>query len=188
MRALRFDKTNSDPPTGRYGRDAAGEFTGMLYGSVGELIDKQLPPLSHAQSLIGAKGVVKQLNRVGITSIQDMSRVEALSRQQLFHAHIERSFTDLRIFSDLRERGELTLRVYAICRCARGRGSLPRASVRARATRGCPTGRSRTLPTAASCCSRMRTTHVIAEAGPSAWWTRRSRSARSSNPIAPAST
>ena len=114
MRALRFDKAVSDAATGRYGRDAAGEFTGMLYGSVGELIDKQLPPMSHAQALIGAKGVVKELNRVGLTSIQDMSRVEALSRQQLYHAHIERSFTDVRIFSDLRERGELTVRVYAI--------------------------------------------------------------------------
>jgi predicted amidohydrolase YtcJ len=114
MRALRFDKTVSDPPTGRYGRDASGEFTGMLYGSVGELIDKQLPPMSHAQALIGARGVARELNRVGITSIQDMARVEEVSRQQLYHAHIERSFTDHRIFRDLRERGDPTLRVYAI--------------------------------------------------------------------------
>jgi predicted amidohydrolase YtcJ len=114
MRALRFDKAVADPATGRYGRDAAGEFTGMLYGSVGELIDKQLPPMTHAQALIGAKGVARELNRVGITSIQDMARVAAISREQLYHANIERSFTDVRIFSDLRDRGELTLRVYAI--------------------------------------------------------------------------
>src|SRR5207342_2835534 len=75
MKALRFDKANSDPATGRYGRDASGEFTGMLYGTVGELIDKQLPPMTHAQALIGARGVARDLNRVGITSIQDMSRV-----------------------------------------------------------------------------------------------------------------
>lgn len=114
MRALRFDKAVSDPPTGRYGRDASGEFTGMLYGSVGELIDRQLPPPSHAQALVGARGVARELNRVGITSIQDMARVDEVSRQQLYHAHIERSFTDVRIFRDLRDRGELTLRVYAI--------------------------------------------------------------------------
>jgi predicted amidohydrolase YtcJ len=113
MRLLRFDRAVADPATGRYGR-AAGEFTGMLFGSVGELIEKQLPPMSHAQALIGARGVAGSLNRVGITSIQDMARVEAVSRQQLYHAHIERSFTDHRIFSDLRDRGELTLRVYAI--------------------------------------------------------------------------
>ncbi len=89
-------------------------FTGMLFGTVGELIDKQLPPLSHAQSLIGALGVAKDLNRVGITSIQDMTRVEAISRQQIYHANVERSFTDVRIFQDLRDRGELTLRVYAV--------------------------------------------------------------------------
>lgn len=114
MRALRFDRAVSDPATGRYGRNAAGEFDGMLYGSVGELIDRQLPPMSHAQALIGARGVARELNRVGITSIQDMARVDAVSRQQLYHANIERSFTDHRIFLDLRERGELTLRVYAI--------------------------------------------------------------------------
>ena len=114
MRALRFEKGVSDPATGRYGRDAAGNFTGMLYGSVGELIDKQLPPLSHAQALLGAREVAKDLNRVGITSIQDMARVDEVSRRQLYHANIERSFTDTRIFRDLRDRGELTVRVYAI--------------------------------------------------------------------------
>lgn len=114
MKALRFDKSAPDPASGRYGRDSAGAFTGMLYGSVGELIDKQLPPLSHAQALIGAKGVAKDLNRVGITSIQDLTRVEELSRRQLYHAAIERSHTDVRIFRDLRDRGELTLRVYAV--------------------------------------------------------------------------
>jgi predicted amidohydrolase YtcJ len=114
MRALRFDKAASDPATGRYGRDRAGNFTGMLFGSVGELIDKQLPPLSHAQGLVGARGVARELNRVGITSIQDMARVEAISRQQVYHSHVERSFTDVRIFQDLRDRGELTVRVYAI--------------------------------------------------------------------------
>ena len=86
----------------------------MLYGTVGELIDKQLPPMTHAQALIGARGVARELNRVGITSIQDMARVDALSRQQLYHANIERSFTDTRIFEDLRDRGELTVRVYAM--------------------------------------------------------------------------
>jgi predicted amidohydrolase YtcJ len=43
-----------------------------------------------------------------------MARVDEVSRQQLYHAHVERSFTDHRIFRDLRDRGELTLRVYAI--------------------------------------------------------------------------
>jgi predicted amidohydrolase YtcJ len=86
----------------------------MLSGTVGELIDKQLPPFSHAQSLIGARGVAKELNRVGITSIQDMTRVEELSRQQVYHANVERSFTDVRIYRDLRDRGELTVRVYAV--------------------------------------------------------------------------
>jgi predicted amidohydrolase YtcJ len=114
MRALRFDTAVSDPATGRYGRDASGEFTGMLFGTVGELIEKQLPPMSHAQALVGARGVARDLNRVGITSIQDMARVDEISRQQLYHAHIERSFTDLRVFQDLRDRRELTMRVYAI--------------------------------------------------------------------------
>jgi predicted amidohydrolase YtcJ len=114
MRVLRFDKTVPDPAGGRYGRDASGEFTGMLYGTVGELIDKQLPSMSLALALIGARGVEKDLNRVGITSIQDISRIDANSREQLYHAAIERSYTDVAIFTGLRARGELTLRVYAI--------------------------------------------------------------------------
>jgi predicted amidohydrolase YtcJ len=114
MRALRFEKDVPHPATGKYGRDASGEFNGMLYGTVGELIDKQLLPMTHAQALIGAKGVARELNRVGITSIQDMSRLEEISRRQLYHANIERSFTDTRIFSDLRDRGELTVRVYSM--------------------------------------------------------------------------
>ncbi len=114
MKVLRFDKAASDPANGRYGRDGAGEFTGMLYGGVGELIEKQLPPASHALSLIGARGVAKDLNRVGITSIHDITRVEALSQQQVYSSAVERSHTDVRIFQDLRDRGELTLRVYAI--------------------------------------------------------------------------
>jgi len=115
MKALRFDKAVSDPATGRYGRDkATGEFDGMLYDSVGELIDKQLPPFSRARAMIGARAVAKDLNRVGITSIQDMTRFEALSQQQLYHAHVERSFTDVAIFQELRDRGELTVRVHAV--------------------------------------------------------------------------
>jgi hypothetical protein len=134
----------------------------MLYGSVGELIDKQLPPMSHAQALIGARGVVKDLNRVGITSIQDMARVEEVSRQQLYHAHIERSFTDTRIFRTFAIAASSPCASTRSCPCARGPGSRRRASSRVPATHGFPTARSRTSPTAASCSSPIRTTRATA--------------------------
>jgi hypothetical protein len=86
---------------------------------------------------------------VGITSIQDMARSSEISRQQLYHANVERSFTDTRIFRDLRDRGELSVRVYAMLPLRSMARLAAAACARARATRGSPSARSRTWPTTA---------------------------------------
>ena len=100
-----------DPQGGRYGRDAAGKLNGMLYGGAGEQVEKLLPPPSRAQKLIGARGVLAALNRVGLTSIHDIARLAEISQEKLYRTYIERSYTDTGIFNDLRARGELTVRV-----------------------------------------------------------------------------
>lgn len=122
MALLRIDRNSLDPSNGSYQRDpATGELTGMLFGTAGERLARAMPPPSRAQALIAAKQLVKELNRYGITGIHDIARVDAISQQQLYHAHVERSNSDLSIFTDLRDRGQLSLRVNPILTMANWR-------------------------------------------------------------------
>src|SRR5258706_6107154 len=73
-----------------------------------------MPPVTVAQKLAGARGVQGSLNRVGITSIADIARIDAISEGRIEPIHVERSYSDTRIFEELKKRGELTLRVYAM--------------------------------------------------------------------------
>jgi predicted amidohydrolase YtcJ len=107
------ERGNADPRGGRFGRDASGALNGMLYGTAGEFLGNIVTPVSLEQKLIGARAVIAQLNRVGITSINDISRLQALDDETLQPVFLERSFSDVRIFQRLKERGQLNLRVYA---------------------------------------------------------------------------
>jgi predicted amidohydrolase YtcJ len=102
-----------DPRGGRYGRDDAGRLTGMLYGQAGEFVARMVTPVSLAQRVLGAHHVLARLNAVGITSVHDISRLPALSDECVSPVFLERSFSDVRIFAVLKQRGELTVRVYA---------------------------------------------------------------------------
>ncbi|HEY8011243.1 MAG TPA: amidohydrolase [Rudaea sp.] len=114
LRLARINAKTPDPRGGRYGRDAnTGALTGMLYGSAGELLEKLIPPMSQAQKLVGARGVEADLNRVGITSIADIAHVDEISQKQIFPIFTERSYSDRRIFEDLKTSGQLSVRVYA---------------------------------------------------------------------------
>lgn len=115
LRTLGLTDHTPDPPGGKFDRDpVTGRFNGRLLGTAGEIIEKQLPPATFARKLVGARVVQADLNRHGITSIQDMARHEAISQGLLVHSNIERSHTNLAIFQALREAGELTLRVHGI--------------------------------------------------------------------------
>lgn len=104
-----------DPAGGRYEHDpATGRLTGMLYGTAGEQMERLLPPPTRAQKLRGARGVVQELNRLGITSISDIARIEDVSQDQLYRTYVERSHTDVRIFEELRRQGALSIRVNAM--------------------------------------------------------------------------
>jgi hypothetical protein len=114
LRLARIRETASDPKGGRYGRDPiSGKLNGMLYGTAGESMELLMPPPTAARKRIGALGVIADLNRVGITSVQDIARLDALSQQQTPSTFTERSYSDVAIFRDLKERNQLTVRVYA---------------------------------------------------------------------------
>jgi predicted amidohydrolase YtcJ len=111
----RFARNTPDPRGGRIERDpATGEPTGMLYGRAGERLVELMPPASLERKLVGARIALGELARVGITSIHDVARLDALSQRAIFHTHVERSATNLEIFRELERRGELTVRVYAL--------------------------------------------------------------------------
>ena len=110
-----IDKNTPNPPNGEYAKSPeTGALTGLLLGSAGERMAEIMPPQSRARELIGAHAMLHELNHYGITSIHDISRVEEISQAKLFRTAVERSYTNLDIFKDLRTRGELTVRVYPI--------------------------------------------------------------------------
>jgi len=109
----RFTKEMPNPRGGTMHRDASGALNGLLTGRAGERMVELLPPPSLERKLIGARLVLADLARYGITSIGDVARLDAASRQALFQTHVERSATDVEIFRELQRRGQLTVRVYA---------------------------------------------------------------------------
>lgn len=115
LRLLRVSRDMPNPAGGTYERDpATGELTGLLLGAAGERAVQALPPKSRSQTLIAARHLMAELNRFGVTGIHDIARVDALSQASNFHTHVERSYTDLEIFTDLRAAGNLTVRVYPL--------------------------------------------------------------------------
>jgi predicted amidohydrolase YtcJ len=115
LQLARVDKYTPDPANGEYVKDPrTGELTGMLLGSAGGRLALILPPSSRARDLIGARAMLRELGRYGITSIHDIAHVDEISQTKTWRTDVERSFTDLGLFRDLRARGELSVRVYPI--------------------------------------------------------------------------
>ena len=115
MKLMRITKYRGNPGGGEYVHDPkTGELTGMLLGRAGERTYLALPPKSMAHTLVAARAIMHELNSYGITGIHDIARIDAVSQQMIYHAHVERSHSDLNIFRSLREEGALTVRVYAM--------------------------------------------------------------------------
>lgn len=113
LEVAKIDRDTPDPRGGRFGRDGDGALTGMLYGRAGEFVQRLVSPVSLEQKLLGARGVMAQLNAVGITSLHDIARLPAVTEETIPPVHLERSFSNAQIFQSLADRGELTVRVYA---------------------------------------------------------------------------
>ena len=110
---VRVPKDSPDVRGGRKERDAKGELNGVFHGRAGERMAEAMPPPNLEQDVAGARLALADLARVGITSIHDVARLDDASQRALFHTHVERSSTDLKIFRSLQRRNELTVRVYA---------------------------------------------------------------------------
>ena len=111
----RIDKNTASPRGGEFEHDPkTGELSGMLYGRAGERVVQLMPPPTLERKLIGARVAQKDLARNGITTIHDVARFDAVTQKQVFPTFVERSYSNMDIFLELRRRGELTVRVYPL--------------------------------------------------------------------------
>ncbi|NIR44723.1 MAG: amidohydrolase [Gemmatimonadetes bacterium] len=86
-----------DPAGGTIERDPrTGEPTGILTGSAVELVQRVIPPKSFEQRVAEARVALRRLAENGVTGIHDITGAQ-----------------QMRVFEHLRDRGELTVRVYA---------------------------------------------------------------------------
>ncbi|HWR17338.1 MAG TPA: amidohydrolase [Terriglobales bacterium] len=89
-------KTKS-PAGGEIVRDQQGEPTGVLKDAAMSLVYSKIPPLTHERRLRAVKRAMNHAARLGVTSVQDMNP----------------DYDDVRAYSELAEKGELTVRIYA---------------------------------------------------------------------------
>jgi hypothetical protein len=85
-----------NPPGGEIVRDAQGNPTGILKDAAQSLVADKMPPISHERRTRAAKRALAYAARLGVTSVQAMSA----------------DYDDIRVYTELAERGELTSRVY----------------------------------------------------------------------------
>jgi predicted amidohydrolase YtcJ len=115
LKRLRILPASPIPGGGDIGRDpATGKLTGMMLGTAAANAVRSVPPKNRERTLVAARELVKELNRHGITGIHDIARVDAISQETRFRTFVERSHSDVSIFDDLRAKGDLTVRVYAV--------------------------------------------------------------------------
>jgi predicted amidohydrolase YtcJ len=87
-----------DPPGGSIVRDAKnGEPTGILKDAAMAFVSQKIPAASRAEKLEAAKAASEHAATLGVTSVQDMS-----------------AGTDVGIYQELQQRGELKTRIYAV--------------------------------------------------------------------------
>lgn len=86
-----------DLPGGTIVRDAQGNPTGALKDAATDYVYKVIPPLSHDQRMKAAKRALAYAASVGVTSVQ----------------HMDASYADIAVYSELLQHGELTTRIYA---------------------------------------------------------------------------
>jgi predicted amidohydrolase YtcJ len=86
-----------DPPGGTTVHDALGSPIGALKDAAMDSIDKVMPPLSHDQRINVVKRALAYAVSLGVTSVQ----------------HMNPDYEDIAAYSELLQRGELTIRIYA---------------------------------------------------------------------------
>ena len=97
LKAAGITAKTPDPPGGQIVRDAKGNPTGALKDAATDLVFKVIPPLPHDLRLQAVKRGLAHAASLGVTSVQDMNP----------------DYADIAVYTELRERGELTTRIYA---------------------------------------------------------------------------
>jgi predicted amidohydrolase YtcJ len=87
-----------DVPGGVIVHDASGDPTGIFKDAAQELINKAIPHMSHERRLRAARRALEHAASLGVTSVQ----------------HMNPEFSDVAVYSELAEKGELTTRIYAV--------------------------------------------------------------------------
>ncbi len=97
LAAAGITRLTADPANGVIARDPrSGEPTGALKGSATGLVMRHMPQPARATQLAALKSAIREAHRLGITSVQNAGG----------------SADELELYSELRRRGELELRVY----------------------------------------------------------------------------
>jgi predicted amidohydrolase YtcJ len=96
LRLANITAKTADPPGGQIVRDAQGNPTGVLRDAAQGLVDKVVPPLTHAERLRAIHQALDHAASLGVTSVQHMNPV----------------YDDIKIYAELEDRGELTTRIY----------------------------------------------------------------------------
>lgn len=96
LRLANIDAKTKDPPGGQIVRDAKGDPTGVLRDAAQDLVFKVMPPMSHAHRMRAIRQALELAGSVGLTSVQDMNP----------------SYDDVKAYSELAEKGQLSLRIY----------------------------------------------------------------------------
>jgi predicted amidohydrolase YtcJ len=97
LRAAGITTQTPDPPGGAIVRDAQGNPTGALKDAAQDILFKSVPPMSHDERVHALKRALTHAASLGVTSVQ----------------HMVAEGADIAVYAELRDRGELTTRIYA---------------------------------------------------------------------------
>ena len=98
LRLAHITATTPDPPGGTIVHDENGEPTGALKDAAADLVFRIMPPLTHDARLKVIRRAMAYAASLGVTSVQHMGAEAA----------------DISAYAELLQRGELTVRVYAV--------------------------------------------------------------------------
>ncbi|MBV9479676.1 MAG: amidohydrolase [Acidobacteria bacterium] len=89
-------RDRADPPNGRIVRDGKGEASGALLEHAGDLVEQVTPNVTREERLQALRKGIHEANRVGLTRVHSAGQ----------------DFEYLDLYDELRNRGELSLRLY----------------------------------------------------------------------------
>jgi predicted amidohydrolase YtcJ len=98
LRLAGITASTPDPPGGTIVRDGSGNPTGALKDAAADLVFKIIPPLDQDQRLKVVKRAMAHAASLGVTSVQ----------------HMGPDAEDISVYAELLQRGELTVRIYAV--------------------------------------------------------------------------